>query len=634
MSEKGEGIPTKLFPDLNKSPLVDKAVKVAKFDGNRIDENSKESRFNAFIGDALYGGNPEDNPDLSMMGKVFNNPNESDRQARLKRFKEELLYPEVLLISDDNVPDSYFELQLKIARERGQAGDLNMNGIKTIAYIPAETRREAGEIIYNDQKQSLDTWVDYLSSPDAQYPTWFKYYVLRSVVKMGVYDKEKHEFSKRTKDTTAIFPDLNREALSYSYDTLSKYYVKGEKHDDEELQKILESAKFSKIYAFAIDKATPASKESKEKTEGEWTKFNQGDDATPLYESLQGHGTEWCIAGESVAENYLSQGDIYIYYTKDKDGKNTIPRVAIRMENGFVAEVRGIEKDQNLEGNMTEIAKEKYHQLPGGEKFDKKDHDMKLLTLIDNKVNKNQELTKEELLFLYQIDNQIEGFGFQADPRIEEILEKRSPKLDAPIFFGCHPNEIAWSQKELNNSKKVYIGPLFTGIFKDYQNIDHIYTSFPEGKISRESLNIGGKSVDQLENELKQNNINISSYAKEIMKKPEFTTLKSTENFDLIYLRVSDLGFTTYMPTTDQIYKTAKQFGLELCPPEVGPELRLKYKDQPLGEYKEIAIKQIGGPLSIFEIGHDDNGLLLSAYWTFSASHWYIDKRLFFILRK
>ena len=46
---------------------------------------------------------------------------------------------------------------------------------------------------------------------------------------------------------------------------------------------------------------------------------------------------------------------------------------------------------------------------------------MKKLTEINNK---KEELNKEDLSFLYEIDNNIQGFGYNKDPRIEEILDK------------------------------------------------------------------------------------------------------------------------------------------------------------------------------------------------------------------
>ena len=444
MSEKsgGEFINFK-YPDLQKSPQVQKSVeKKQRIEGLKTPNNPAD-RNEVF---------------LDRLEHIFDNPNSETKDRNIKFFKNQFLYPSIL-IDKDNIPDSYFDLQLKIARERGQAGDLGH--IKTAKDIPFETKIQTGETLYNDQKKSLDVWIDYLSSADASYPTWFKYYALRNITKMGSYNKETHEFGKRSKTSTGIFPDLNREALAYSYDTLSKHYLKGEKVEGGELTKILDSAKFDKIYAFAIDKVTPASHENKEKTEGSWTKFDQGSDATPLYESLQGHGTGWCTAGEQMARSQLQNGDFYVYYTKDEYGHNTIPRIAIRMENDQVAEVRGIGPGQNMESNMTDIAKEKYYQLPGGEKFDKKDSDMKRLTLIDKKVNNNQDLTKDELRFLYEINYQIEGFGYQKDPRIEEIIAKRDIKTDLSFVLDCKPEQISTTKEEaLKGDIKFHYGNL------------------------------------------------------------------------------------------------------------------------------------------------------------------------------
>lgn len=59
-----------------------------------------------------------------------------------------------------------------------------------------------------------------------------------------------------------------------------------------------------------------------------------------------------------------------------------------------------------------------------------------------------------------------------------------------------------------------------------------------------------------------------------------------------------------------------KQLGLELCPAEVGPHLRLEYIDQPSGERLYVAMKPIAasdGEPRIFVIAHDAAGLSLDA---------------------
>ncbi|MEI8067621.1 MAG: hypothetical protein WCG91_01565, partial [Candidatus Shapirobacteria bacterium] len=480
MSEKGGGQFLNIkYPDLQKSSQVQESVdKKLRLEHTKT-PNHPIDRNEVF---------------LDRLEHIFDNPNQSTKERNIELFKNQFLYPEVL-INKDNVPDSYFELQLKIARERGEGGDLQYAGIWNVRNIDDNTRRQAGEILHNDQKKSLDTWIDYLSSPDALYPTWFKYYTLRNLVKMGSYDKEKKEFGKRSNTSTGIFPDLNREALSFTYDVLQKRYLKHEQHTDEELKRIVDTANFSKIYAYAIDKMTPASKENKEKIDGEWVKFNQGSDATALYESLQGHGTGWCTAGEGMARSQLEAGDFYVYYTKDENNKNTIPRIAIRMENDVVAEVRGINYSQNLEENMMEIAQEKYHPLPGGEQFDKKDADMKRLTFLDNKVQKNEELSEDEIIFIYELKGKIEGFGYEEDPRIEEIRSK----LDVLESFNKLTKE---------EDQEGIVEYLVSGLVWDQlsgENLDRVWEIINEKGGEKAATSFANKI--QYNNELSQQNL-------------------------------------------------------------------------------------------------------------------------------
>ena len=93
-----------------------------------------------------------------------------------------------------------------------------------------------------------------------------------------------------------------------------------------------------------------------------------------------------------------------------------------------IGEIRGIADNQNMEPEMMSILEEKLKEFPDRGEYLKKEHDMKLLTLIDKKVNNNIELTLDELKFLYEIDDQIKGFGYEEDPRIKEIKRKRKKK--------------------------------------------------------------------------------------------------------------------------------------------------------------------------------------------------------------
>lgn len=222
-------------------------------------------------------------------------------------------------------------------------------------------------------------------------------------------------------------------------------------------------------------------------------------------------------------------------------------------------------------------------------------------------------------------------------------IEARTSRQDASKIvrlvegLNFQPEEIAITREQVTPRTKIFIGKPFPGFFKWLpDSIQHVYTSFPEGKVVRESVVAGGKTGKQYEQVLEQRGINISGWAKDMMGKPEFVTLRRSEKIDLVRLSVGGLGFTDN-PTTDQLYQKAQELGLELCPPEVGPELRLKYQDQPLYERTYIGMKQIAdsdGDPNVFELFRDEGGAWLDVGWTDPDSHWDLASQFVFRLRK
>ena len=580
--------------------------------------------------------NPEDRIQnyLDRFTEIIERKEPAKRERGIEALK--IILHDKFVIKSEEIPEGYFESQKRLAREQGH-GDIE---------ISDELRNQLTEVIITDQKGSLDQWIDYLSSDDATYPDWLKYYAFRSILGMGEYDKEKKQFTKRSKGTVKPFPDINREALAYVLDAIEKKY-KGKIPDeaDPEFKKYLDGENFTKLYAFAIDKVTPTSESALANTKGEWVKYRQGRDHMPLVNSLQGHGTGWCTAGESTAEAQLKNGDFYVYYTLDENGKPNIPRAAIRMQSESIAEVRGIAPDQNLDPYIGDIVQKKLQEFPDGAAYEKKNNDMKILTLIENKTKQNILLNKDELIFLYEINFPIEGFGYQKDPRIKEIRDQRNPKFDAPIVFECAPEEIAWKKEEINEKTKAYVGSLFKGIFQ--MNIENIYTIFPEGRIEKGSLEIGGLTEEELEREIKNKkdsqgrNYQIYSYSESMMRNRDFTVSKNPEQIELIRLKVKDLGFAQN-PTTDELYAKAKELGLELCPAETGPHLRLKYeevfkREQPMNEYLRVAMKQItdsDGDPEVFRVYRSDDGFWLGLNWASPTYKWDLGGEFVFRFRK
>lgn len=64
------------------------------------------------------------------------------------------------------------------------------------------------------------------------------------------------------------------------------------------------------------------------------------------------------------------------------------------------------------------------------------------------------------------------------------------------------------------------------------------------------------------------------------------------ETINLALVTIEDLGLLAEKnPTYGDVCEAAGTFGLRLCPPEVGPALRLQYTDQPVGEVLRIGMK-------------------------------------------
>ena len=128
------------------------------------------------------------------------------------------------------LPESYINLQKKIARERGY-GDVP---------VTDEMKEKLLSTVQKEQEKSLDMWIDYLTSDDAMYPIWFKHYAFRGMLKLNKFDKEKGEFGRRSKTTTEPYVELNREVLARVYDTLVKE-IGTDEEISEEASKALEN---------------------------------------------------------------------------------------------------------------------------------------------------------------------------------------------------------------------------------------------------------------------------------------------------------------------------------------------------------------------------------------------------------
>ncbi len=546
---------------------------------------------------------------LNRLEDIFENPNKDAREQGIKFVKNKLY--EQFVIKPDQIPEAYFKSKY---REEGYGGN----------EVPDSYRRKLAEIVVSDQICSLDNWIDYFSSDGAEYPGWLKYFAIRSTLRMGRFDKTKKSFTERTNTTTAPFPELNREALVLVFESF-KQQAKGEPpkfgYDiSESLQaqfiEFLEKKNFAKLYALAIEEFKPIPDELLQITEGEWRTYPRGSDPKPLVESISFYGTGWCLRGESMARHYLVDEDneLQVYYSLDKEGNPTVPRVAIvvDMENQL-REVRGVASEENLDQYINPVVSEKLEEFPYRATYKKKLSDMNFLAELKSKLKQNQLFTRNDLLFLYEINSPIEGFGYQTDRRIAELRKSRNLEEDLLVVFECTKEQIAHTPSQIKKDTKVYVGKLEPGIFQKLPDtLKYIYTSFPNRRIRRESIEIGGKTGEQLITEMEVANINISGFARDLIENPNFVPSKNKEVVTLISLTIGDLFGFERIATYDQLYERKQMLGLEWCPLDTGPYV-LKYKDQLINDFITIGTKPIdidGLPL-VLGIQRLDSGFSL-----------------------
>ena len=174
-------------------------------------------------------------------------------------------------------------------------------------------------------------------------------------------------------------------------------------------------------------------------------------------------------------------------------------------------------------------------------------------------------------------------------------------------------------------------GPVWLAGFKRFLRKENPWNPMALWRI----LTIGGASKDEL---LKQfgDDFYVSNWAKDIMSKPEFTTLSEPTEIQLARVKVKDLGFTE-MPTTTKLFARVKEVG-SLCPAEVGPHLRLAMKDQPKGDWFSVAMEPItdsdGYPYVFFIYRDGDGRRWLNTHCAYPDDRWDLENGVVFCLSK
>lgn len=364
-----------------------------------------------------------------------------DKQGAVKYLKNR--YYDKYVIKPNDIPNSYLDSKKKMCEDRD------------ISY----SKRDTVNKVIRMQKRSLDKWLDFLMSDDINYPMWVRYWVFQGMVSLGHFDYSKHSFSKRSKDTVGPFAKLDENALKMSMDMIMNYYSYGDSVSDSELDNLVSNGNFGKIYARNLWNCEEVTKNNVSDTDmGIWKFYEQGSDYKKMFDAINGKYTSWCIDDSVVARDYIASSDVYIYFTKDSNDVYSTPRVAVVVENGEITEIRGTsDYEQNVEPEFFDVVEEKLNEFFHDKKFDKMLYDMRKFYSI---VSCDDELSLDDLKFVYEIDNKINCFGRGQDYEIAKFLRGRDKKKDYSIMYNCPSELVGDCYSDLGKDIYLYLGDI------------------------------------------------------------------------------------------------------------------------------------------------------------------------------
>ena len=208
-------------------------------------------------------------------------------------------------------------------------------------------------------------------------------------------------------------------------------------------------------------------------------------------------------------------------------------------------------------------------------------------------------------------------------------------------------------EKQLSEAKQAHrsdletlrseVGEKITGLQQFCDRIDQAIAKIGEVKIVQRScpfpiwktIQLGThKNPEALRQAIVGKKNQISGWGNDILKRISVSP-KETE-IHLVKMTVAELGLPSG-GTRDQIYAKAKELGLELCPAEAGPQLRLQYQDQPYKEWILIGMEPItdsDGSPNVFGVERFSDGHWLNASYGNAVDFWNPERHWVFARRK
>lgn len=140
-----------------------------------------------------------------------------------------------------------------------------------------------------------------------------------------------------------------------------------------------------------------------------------------------------------------------------------------------------------------------------------------------------------------------------------------------------------------------------------------------------------------LRNAMSAMGCHVGNSAAEVLARPAFTLSGKRTDVGLLIVSAAELGFQGETASLAEIYARAQRLGFGLAPAEIGPQLRLQYLDQPIGEFLIIGMEPIrtwAGEPVILTVANGGAGLILIGQDSRDGAEISVTSRLVFVRPK
>lgn len=155
---------------------------------------------------------------------------------------------------------------------------------------------------------------------------------------------------------------------------------------------------------------------------------------------------------------------------------------------------------------------------------------------------------------------------------------------------------------------------------------------YPSCPAVARTVQVGGSTKAAILQKFLVHAIAMNEYGKQLWNDPRFVISEVSYALRTVELRVRDLGFADG-GTTEQIYQRAQDLGLEVCPLELGPFLRLQFLDQPEAYRITLSAHKLAEEAGVpngFYLRRVSAGLWLRGYTATSDFCWDPDEHFVF----